>query len=62
VVVHIGELGRYMAPGHPIRFSATPVQPGKGTPKLGADNERLLAEAGYSAQDIAGLKDAGVVR
>jgi crotonobetainyl-CoA:carnitine CoA-transferase CaiB-like acyl-CoA transferase len=56
------ELGQYKTPGHPIRFSKTPVTPGKGTPTLGEDSEALLAEVGYSADEIAQLKASGTVK
>jgi formyl-CoA transferase len=56
------ELGSYKAPGHPIRFSKTPVQPGAGTPTLGQDDDSVLAEAGYGADEIAKLKAEGVVK
>jgi crotonobetainyl-CoA:carnitine CoA-transferase CaiB-like acyl-CoA transferase len=56
------ELGKYKTPGHPIRFSKTPVTPGKGTPTLGEDSEALLAEVGYSADEIAQLKASGTVK
>jgi crotonobetainyl-CoA:carnitine CoA-transferase CaiB-like acyl-CoA transferase len=56
------ELGQYKTPGHPIRFSKTPVQPGKGTPTLGQDSAAVLAGVGYSEDQIAALKQAGVVK
>jgi CoA:oxalate CoA-transferase len=56
------ELGSYKAPGHPVRFSKTPVRPGAGAPVLGEHSEAVLVEAGYTLDDIARLKQAGVVR
>jgi crotonobetainyl-CoA:carnitine CoA-transferase CaiB-like acyl-CoA transferase len=56
------ELGNFKTPGHPIRFSKTPVRPGKGTPVLGQDSDALLAEAGYGAEEIAKLRQAGIVK
>jgi len=56
------ELGAYKAPGHPVRFSKTPVRAGKGTPTLGQDSEALLVEMGYSESEISQLKAAGVVK
>ncbi len=56
------ELGAYKAPGHPIRYSKTPVQAGKGAPTKGEDSEALLAELGYAADEIARLKEAGIVK
>jgi len=56
------ELGGYKAPGHPVRFSKTPVQPTRGAPTLGEHSEELLVEAGYTLDDIARMKQAGIVR
>jgi crotonobetainyl-CoA:carnitine CoA-transferase CaiB-like acyl-CoA transferase len=56
------ELGRFKTPGHPIRFSKTPVKPGKGAPTLGENSEALLAEAGFAADEIARLKGLGIVK
>jgi crotonobetainyl-CoA:carnitine CoA-transferase CaiB-like acyl-CoA transferase len=50
-----------------MRVLANPIKvdgqrlPSKHAPKLGADTERILTEAGYSAGDIAGLRKAGAV-
>ncbi|HEY0821003.1 MAG TPA: CaiB/BaiF CoA-transferase family protein [Rhizobacter sp.] len=60
--LHNRDLGSYKASGHPIRFSRTPVNPGRGAPSLGEHTEALLAEAGYPAQDVDRLKAARVVR
>jgi formyl-CoA transferase len=56
------ELGSYRAPGHPIRFSKTPVQPGKGAPVLGEDSTAVLAEAGFGEDEIAKLKREQIVK
>jgi crotonobetainyl-CoA:carnitine CoA-transferase CaiB-like acyl-CoA transferase len=56
------ELGNYKTPGHPIRFSKTPVRPGRGTPTLGQDSESLLTEAGYTPEEISRFKQAGIVK
>jgi crotonobetainyl-CoA:carnitine CoA-transferase CaiB-like acyl-CoA transferase len=56
------ELGAYKTPGHPIRFSKTKVQPGKGTPTLGQDSDALLAHTGYTADEIARLRADGVIK
>jgi crotonobetainyl-CoA:carnitine CoA-transferase CaiB-like acyl-CoA transferase len=56
------ELGSYKTPGNPIRFSKTPVVPGKGAPVLGQDSAAVLAEAGFSADEIARLQQAEVVK
>src|SRR5437660_2929394 len=41
------------------RFSKTPPSIRRGAPALGEDTEAVLAELGYSAADIAGLRDGG---
>jgi crotonobetainyl-CoA:carnitine CoA-transferase CaiB-like acyl-CoA transferase len=56
------ELGPYLAPGFPIRFSESPVRPGRGCPTLGEHSEALLREAGLLEEQIAPLMQAGVVR
>ena len=56
------ELGAYKTPGHPIRFSKTPVSPGKGTPTLGQDSDALLAMAGYNSDEISKLRTDGIVK
>lgn len=60
--LHNRELGTYRAPGHPIRYSKTPVAAGKGTPTLGENSDDLLVELGYSGDQIAALRGAGVVK
>jgi formyl-CoA transferase/CoA:oxalate CoA-transferase len=56
------DLGRYKASGHPIRFSKTPVRPGKGAPVVGEHSGPLLREFGYSDADIDAFKADGVVK
>jgi crotonobetainyl-CoA:carnitine CoA-transferase CaiB-like acyl-CoA transferase len=56
------DLGRYKASGHPIRFSKTPVRPGKGAPVVGEHSGPLLREFGYSDADIDVFKASGVVK
>ena len=46
--------------GTPWRFSETPAKIGMA-PELGADNEAVLAELGYTPAHIAGLRDRGVI-
>jgi crotonobetainyl-CoA:carnitine CoA-transferase CaiB-like acyl-CoA transferase len=57
-----GELGSYLVPGHPIRFEKAPVKPGTGTPTLGEHSDSVLERAGYTPQEIAQLRAAGVVK
>jgi len=45
----------------PVTFSGEPPVPARGVPELGEDTELLLVELGRSWDDIAALKDAGVI-
>jgi len=56
------ELGSYKASGNPIRFSKTPVLPGKGAPVLGEHSDQILKELGFSDAQIETLKVSGVVK
>lgn len=56
------ELGPYKAPGHPIRYSKTPVTRGKGTPTLGENSDDLLLELGYTRDQLAELRASGIVK
>ena len=56
------DLGNYKASGHPIRFSKTPVSPGRGAPTLGEDTDSLLRQFGYAYEEIVRLKAAGIVK
>ncbi len=56
------ELGSYKMPGHPVRFSKTPARATSGAPVLGEHSEALLIEMGYTPEEIASLKQAGIVR
>jgi alpha-methylacyl-CoA racemase len=48
--------------GTPIKLSRTPANPARaGGPPLGADTDAVLAEAGYSAEEVTALKEAGAV-
>lgn len=47
--------------GNTARLSATPMRLGRPTPVLGADAAEILAEAGYSQEEMAALRDSGVV-
>jgi alpha-methylacyl-CoA racemase len=50
---------RQVAP--PVRFSRTPATIGGPSPAAGADNERVLAELGIDAEQLAKLRADGVV-
>jgi len=45
----------------PMRFSATPPDYRSAPPLLGQHSHEVLADAGFSAEEIAGLEAAGVV-
>jgi alpha-methylacyl-CoA racemase len=50
---------RQVAP--PVRFDRTPATIGGPAPDAGADNERVLAEVGVDADELARLRAEGVV-
>lgn len=45
----------------PATFSKTPGRIEKGPPQFGADNDAILAEAGYSREEIQQLRREGVI-
>ncbi len=48
--------------GTPVKLSRTPADPRRaGGPVLGADSEAVLAEAGYSPEEISALMKAGAI-
>jgi len=56
---HAGEI-RVMRP--PTKFSATPASIRRPAPRLGEHNNEILTEAGYTQDDIATLKGAGILQ
>lgn len=55
------EWGRIKMTGFPWNFSDTPAAWRKKAPDFGQHNEEILAELGYSTDEIQQLKESGVV-
>lgn len=53
--------GRVTTPGFPYVFSRTPASIERGAPLVGEHTGELLAEAGFSGEEIAALTAGGVV-
>ncbi len=53
------ELGPVELLGAPIKLSRTPADPTRPAPALGADTDAVLAEAGFSEDEIAAMRDSG---
>ena len=54
-------LGAYRGTGIPIKFGRTPGEVRTPPPAFGADGAEVLAEAGFSADEIAALEGEGIV-
>jgi len=54
--------GTLRFPGIPTNFSGTPGQIGDPGPVLGADSQSVLAEAGFTGDEIAAMISSGAVR
>jgi crotonobetainyl-CoA:carnitine CoA-transferase CaiB-like acyl-CoA transferase len=69
VVRHLGLIaevdhpvaGRVRAPGIPVRMDGTPPSVRRHPPLLGEHTEEVLAEVGYSPEDIAALRRDGAI-
>ena len=55
-------LGSYRTLGSPWLFKQTPAGPHAAAPGLGEHTDEVLTQAGFSAADIAKLKEAGAAR
>jgi formyl-CoA transferase len=55
-------LGRVKMLGSPIKMSTTPADVSRRAPTFGEHTDEVLREAGYSASDIAALREANVIR
>jgi crotonobetainyl-CoA:carnitine CoA-transferase CaiB-like acyl-CoA transferase len=53
--------GEYRGAGTPWRFSRTASTPGNVAPDLGMHTEEVLLEGGYEWEEIAKLRDQGIV-
>ncbi len=45
----------------PIDFSETPARVHHAAPELGQHTEEVLLAAGYTREDLAGLREKGVI-
>jgi crotonobetainyl-CoA:carnitine CoA-transferase CaiB-like acyl-CoA transferase len=62
VEVEHSKLGLVRTIGFPVKFSDTPVSVERGAPCLGEHTREVLAELGYSGEDIEGLIGSGAAR
>jgi crotonobetainyl-CoA:carnitine CoA-transferase CaiB-like acyl-CoA transferase len=53
--------GTYKVPNNPIRFERAATGPRGYSPGLGEHTHEILADAGFSTEEIQGLRDRGIV-
>jgi len=53
------QLGTVRQLGNPLKLSRTPADPTRPAPAFGEHTDEVLAEVGYSAEEIAAMKDSG---
>ncbi|HWO47310.1 MAG TPA: CoA transferase, partial [Solirubrobacterales bacterium] len=53
------ELGKVRQLGNPVKLSRTPADPTRPAPAFGEHTDEVLAEVGYSAEEIAAMKESG---
>jgi crotonobetainyl-CoA:carnitine CoA-transferase CaiB-like acyl-CoA transferase len=56
------ERGAYRTVSVPMRFQTADVRPRRPAPELGADTLGVLAEAGFSSEELADLSGKGVIK
>jgi crotonobetainyl-CoA:carnitine CoA-transferase CaiB-like acyl-CoA transferase len=56
------ELGEIRQLGFPIKLSRTPAAVERPAPALGEHTAELLAESGYTAEEIQALEDSGAAK
>jgi crotonobetainyl-CoA:carnitine CoA-transferase CaiB-like acyl-CoA transferase len=59
VEVEQPRLGRVRQLGAPVKLSRTPADPTRPAPAFGEHTDEVLAEAGYSDEEIAAMKESG---
>ena len=47
--------------GFPIKFAEAPCRLRRPAPEIGGDSDAVLSDLGYSTEEIARLRAAGVV-
>lgn len=55
-------LGTFYVPGNPVKMGATPAVVRRPAPGLGEHTQEVLAEIGYSPEEVAALLDGGAAR